>query len=169
LTRTHSAENVCLNLLGIYLNDQLALGIGGRELARRAQRENAGTDLGAALERVAAAIAEDLATLEGMMASLGIQRSRVKTTFAVAAERVGRLKPNGVVRGYSPLSRFTELDVLALGLENKKALWANLRDLAGLQPRVPDVDFDALIERAQNQRDELEPFRVAAGRDALSR
>ena len=133
------------------------------------QRENAGTDLGAALERVAAEIAEDLATLDGMMARLAIQRSRVKATLAVAAERVGRLKPNGRVRGYSPLSRFTELDVLALGLENKKALWANLRDLAELRQRLPDVDFDALIERAQRQRDELEPFRVAAGRDALSR
>jgi hypothetical protein len=158
-----------VNLLGIYLNDQLALGIGGRELARRAQRENAGTDLGAALERVAAEIVEDLATLERIMARLAIQRSPVKATLAVAAERVGRLKPNGRVRGYSPLSRFTELDVLALGLENKKALWANLRDLAELRQRLPDVDFDALIERAQRQRDELEPFRVAAGRDALSR
>jgi hypothetical protein len=158
-----------VNLLGIYLNDQLALGIGGRELARRAQRENAGTELGQALERVAGEIAEDLATLERMMARLGIERSRVKTTLAVAAERVGRLKLNGRVRGYSPLSRFSELDVLVLGLENKKTLWANLRDLAGLRERLPDVDFDALIERAQTQRDELEPFRVEAGRDALSR
>ena len=158
-----------MELLGIYLNDQLALGIGGRELARRAQRENAGTELGAALERVAAGIAEDVATLEGLMAQLGIRRSRVKGPLVVAAERVGRLKPNGSVRGYSPLSRFVELDVLTLGLEHKKTLWANLRDLAGLRQRLPETDFGALIERAQHQRDELEPFRVAAGHDALAR
>ena len=103
------------------------------------------------------------------MAQLGIRRSRVKGPLVVAAERVGRLKPNGSVRGYSPLSRFVELDLLTLGLENKKTLWANLRDLAGLRQRLPETDFGALFERAQHQRDELEPFRVAAGHDALAR
>ena len=157
-----------MSLLGIYLNDQLALGIGGLELARRARRENSGSDLGAELERLEGEIAADLATLEDVLRRLGVARSRVKPGLAVVAERVGRLKPNGRVRGYSPLSRFNELDVLALGLENKRLLWTNLRDLAGLAERLPDVDFDALAERAQRQRDALEPFRAEAGRAALS-
>ena len=156
-------------LLAIYLNDQLALGVGWRELARRSQRANAGTPLGDALERVATGIAEDVATFEAIMRRLGVGVSPVKPRLAVVAERVGRLKPNGRVRSYSPLSRFSELDVLADGIEGKKVLWANLRDLAGLAERLPDVDFDALIERAQRQRDELEPFRLEAGRDALRR
>ena len=42
-----------MRLLGIYLNDQLALGVAGRELARRAQQENAATELGAFLQRLA--------------------------------------------------------------------------------------------------------------------
>jgi hypothetical protein len=108
-------------------------------------------------------------TFEGLMRRLGVPVSPVKPRLAIAAERVGRLKPNGRVRGYSPLSRFVELDFLAYGIEGKKILWANLRDLAGLAERLPDVDFDALIERARRQRDELEPFRLDAGRDALSR
>jgi hypothetical protein len=157
-----------MSLLRIYLNDQLALGIGFRELARRAAKENAGTETGEALARVAREIAEDVETFARIMERLRVPKSRVKGAFAVAGERVGRLKLNGRVREYSPLSRFWELDALVYAIDNKKILWANLRDLAGLGERLPDVDFDALIARAQGQRDALEPHRVAAGRDALS-
>jgi hypothetical protein len=153
--------------LRIYMNDQLALGVGWRELARRAQGQNEGTALGDALAGVATGIAEDIETFEAIMGRLGLGRDRVKPLLATVAERIGRLKLNGQLRGYSPLSRFVELDVLAMGIEGKKILWANLRDFAGLRARLPDVDFDALIERAARQRAELEPFRVLAGRESF--
>ena len=149
------------------MNDQLALGIAWREVARRSQRSNEGTPVGDALERVATAIAEDVETFETIMRRLGIRRNPVKTSLVIAGERVGRLKLNGAVRTYSPLSRFLELDFLVMGIEGKRILWANLRDLAGLASRLPDVDFDALIARAERQRAELEPFRVRAGADTL--
>jgi len=153
--------------LRIYMNDQLALGIAWREVARRAQGENDGTPLGEALRRVGTGIAEDVATFEAMMDRLGLGRDRVKTTAATVAERVGRLKLNGRLRGYSHLSRFAELDLLAMGIEGKKILWANLRDFGDLSRRLPDADFDELIRRAQGQRDELEPFRARAGRETF--
>ncbi|HEX5762667.1 MAG TPA: hypothetical protein VFY04_06055 [Solirubrobacterales bacterium] len=153
--------------LRIYMNDQLALGIAWREVAKRAQGENEGTPLGEALRHVATGISEDVESFEAMMERLGFGRDRVKTGAAMVAERVGRLKLNGQVRGYSPLSRFAELDLLAMGIEGKKILWANLRDLGDLKSRLPDVDFDELIRRAQAQRDELEPFRARTGRETL--
>ena len=52
-----------MKYLGIYLNDQLALGVGWRELARRAAGANRGTPLGDALAEVAREIAEDKAEL----------------------------------------------------------------------------------------------------------
>ncbi|HSL12403.1 MAG TPA: hypothetical protein VLA82_13920 [Actinomycetota bacterium] len=155
------------DLLAIFMNDQLALGIGYRELARRAHRENAGTPLGDALHGVAEGIAEDIRTFEGMMSALGVPRSPVKGTLAVAGERVSRLKLNGRVTSYSPLSRFIELDVLTIGLAGKPQLWMTLRDLAGLGDRLPEVDFDELIRRAKVQHDALEPFRLEAGREAF--
>lgn len=153
--------------LRIYMNDQLALGIGWRELARRAQSQNEGTALGDALAGVATGIAEDVEAFEAIMDRLGLARDRVKPLLATVAERVGRLKPNGQLHGYSPLSRFVELDMLAMGIEGKKILWANLRDFAGLRVRLSDVDFDGLIERADRQRAELEPFRALVGREAF--
>ena len=155
------------SFLRIYMNDQLALGMLWREVARRAARENRGAEFGDVLARVAAGITEDVDTFARIMERLGLPRNRVKTGAAVALERVGRLKLNGRVRSYSPLSRFIELDFLAMGIDGKKLLWANLRDLAAVGARLPDVDFDHLIERAEQQREALEPFRARAGREAF--
>jgi hypothetical protein len=153
--------------LGIYLNDQLALGVGWRELARRAERENRGTPLGDALAEVATQIAEDVETFRAIMRLAGVRENPVKTGLALVGERIGRVKPNGRVLGYSPLSRFLELEVLTMGIDGKKQLWTTLRDLAGLGSRLPDVDFEELIARAERQRARLEPFRVSSGKAAF--
>ena len=155
------------DLLRIYMTDQLAAGIGFRELAKRARDSNKGTELGAALDEVAAVIAEDIETFERIMDELDLPQSKLKTAGAILAERAGRLKLNGRLTGYSPLSRLMELDLLCLGIDGKKILWSNLRDQAGLAERLPEVDFDGLIQRAQQQRDRLEPFRAEAGAEAL--
>jgi hypothetical protein len=156
------------DLLAIYLNDQLALGVAWRELARRAARENAGTDLGDALSSVAGAIAEDVETFGAIATRLGVRPRRAKQLAAIAAERLGRLKLNGRVRGYSPLSRFVELDALVMGIDGKITLWQTIRDLAGAGELLPNVDFDGLVERARAQRATLEPHHARAGREALA-
>jgi len=159
--------NAMKKYLDIYLNDQFALGVAWRELARRAAANNRGTDLGDALQRVATGIAEDVDTFRDIMRHLDTRTDPVKPALTWVAERIGRLKLNGRLRGYSPLSRFEELEFLAMGIEGKKQLWTTLRDLAGLATRLPDTDFDELIRRADKQRADLEPLRVRAGTDAL--
>jgi hypothetical protein len=154
--------------LSIYMNDQLALGILWREVAQRSQRNNRGTQLGEALARVSAGIAEDVKTFQTIMRRLGIRINPVKIGLAVGAERLGRLKLNGRLRTYSPLSRLVELDLLLMGVESKKLLWTTLQHLAGLASRLPDVDFNGLIERAERQRADLEPFRMRVGIEALA-
>ena len=154
-------------LLRIYLNDELCLGTAGRELAKRSERANRGTELGAFLERLAREITEDVATLERLMQRLGIPRSRVKRTFAIVGERVGRLKLNGRIRTYSPLSRLWELEALALGIDGKRLLWQNLRDATDAPTRAPEIDLGALMERAERQRAGIETFRADAAREAF--
>jgi hypothetical protein len=149
--------------LRIYLNDQLALGIAGRELARRAARANAGSEIGAALEEVSRRVAEDVAALESVLTQLGVPRSRIKPRLGALAERAGRLKLNGSLREYSPLSRFYELDLLLTGVRAKQQLWTALRDLAALPQRLPGIDLDDLVVRAEAQIDLLEPCWVQAG------
>jgi hypothetical protein len=154
--------------LRIYMNDQHALGIAWRELAKRAGRNNAGTELGEALATVADGIAEDVATFEIMMDRLGLSPSPVKPGLAMVGERLARLKLNGRLTGYSPLSRFLELDMLVIGIEGKKLLWTILADGAGLRARLPDIDFDELVRRADAQVQRLSPFRHDAAEGAFA-
>jgi hypothetical protein len=156
-----------MSFLDIYMNDQLAAGVLWRELARRAARANAGGAAGPDVARVATEIAEDVQTFEQIMDRLDLDKSRVKPALATATERLGRLKLNGRLCSPSPLSRFVELDALVMGIDGKVTLWENLRDHAGLAARLPDVDFDGLIERARQQRDTLKPHHDAAGAAAF--
>jgi hypothetical protein len=155
------------HFLGIYLRDQLAAGVLWRELAQRAERNNKGTELGEALHDVATGIAEDVDTFRTIMRKLSVREDPLKTTLAVVTERLGRLKLNGRIVGYSPLSRFVELEMLVMGIEGKKVLWTTLRDLAGLATRLPEIYFHQLETRAASQRARLEPFRERVGRDVF--
>ena len=155
-------------LLEIYLADHLAAATAGVDRARRTARTNAGTDCGSVLERLAGEIDDDRRTLERLVAALGFRPSRAKTAVAWAAEKLGRLKLNGQVRGYSPLSRVLELEALSVGVAGKLALWESLRE-AGIGARAPGFALDGLAERARRQRAEVEDLRLRAAREAFAR
>jgi hypothetical protein len=153
-------------LLGIYLNDHLAGATAGRELCKRSLSSNRGTEFGGFLERLLGEVVEDRETLLELMRSVGAGVDRVKPLAAMLGERAGRLKLNGSLRGYSPLSRLVEFEGLTLGVEGKLAMWVNLGELppaGGLE----GFDFDALAERARAQRSGLEEQRVKAARIAF--
>ena len=148
-------------LLAIYLNDHLAGSIGGVETARRVRGSNEGTEFGAPLAAICAEIESDRETLEAVMKELGVARSRIKPAIGWLGEKLGRLKPNGQLRGYSPLSRVMELELLLLGVSGKLRLWALLDELVG--DRL-DTDFVALAKRAEAQRATVEDLQLKAAR-----
>jgi len=154
-------------LLATYLNDHFAGSMTGVELARRSRDANDGSELGVLLGRLSAEIEEDRVTLESVMDEVGAGRDRVKIAAAWVGEKAGRLKPNGQLIGYSPLSRVVELEGLSEGIEAKRLLWAALEPLE--DPRLAAFDFGRLTERAARQRTELEPFRLAAAQTAFGR
>jgi hypothetical protein len=153
-------------LLATYLNDHLAGSTAGLELARRARNSNEGTALGDFLAELTDEIEADRERLGEVMSAVDAGRDRAKVAAAWAGEKVGRLKLNGSLVSYSPLSRVVELESLRLGVEGKACLWRMLRELG--DPRLARFDFDALIERAERQRDQLERHRLEAGRLALA-
>jgi hypothetical protein len=153
--------------LSIYLNDHLAAATAGTNLARRAAGSNEGTDYGPGLEAVANEIEQDRAALVDVMQRLSVGHDHLKTAVAWGAERAGRLKFNGQLLGYSPLSRLEEIEALSLGVEGKLALWRALRSTQGSDPRLAEVDLDALIDRARSQRRRLERLRTRAADEAL--
>jgi hypothetical protein len=146
-------------LLGIYLNDHLAGSIGGVETARRTRGSNKGTEFGAPLAQIREEIESDRESLEAVMDELGVARSRIKPAIGWLGEKLGRLKPNGQLRGYSPLSRVVELELLLLGITGKLRLWRLLDELVG--DRVA-ADLDALIARAEDQRRRVADLQLRA-------
>ena len=54
--------------------------------------------------------------LGAVLRALEVEPSRLKIGLARAAERASRLKLNGRVLGYSPLSRVIELETLGAGI-----------------------------------------------------
>ena len=154
-------------LLEIYLADHLAASTAGVALARRSAQSNAGTALGEALRRLAAEIEDDRRTLQAIVAKLGFRESKAKDAVARSGE-VGRMKLNGQLRGYSPLSRVLELEALSVGVAGKLALWQSLQSVPAVSARLPDCDLDQLAERARRQRAEIEEHRIEAARETFS-
>lgn len=148
-------------LLQIYLADHHAGSTAGVELARRAARHNAGTRIGVVMDDVVAEIVADRRSLEQLMDALEVRPSRVKQTLAFVAERAARLKTNGRLFSYSPLSRVVELESLALGVLGKLALWEGMADIPALQG-IAGLDFPGLAERARSQHAAIEECRLQA-------
>ncbi|MGH2691859.1 MAG: hypothetical protein ACRDHM_05080 [Actinomycetota bacterium] len=157
-------------LLSIYLNDHLAGATAGALISRRTAGSNRGTKLAKRLDSLATEIEQDRDTLLSVMQKVGATPNRAKTALVKLAERTGRvLKLNGRLVEYSPLSRVEELEILRLGVEGKLALWRTLEKTRGADPRLKALDFAALAERAERQRDELETMRLQAAEEAFGK
>lgn len=155
-------------LLGIYLRDHLAASVGGAELARRTLDQNRGTSFEPALQRLVKDIEEDRQTLIGIMQRLGVTPSIVKQAAVWGLEKVARLKLNGRLLSYSPLSRLVEFEALGSGIDGKRALWAALAGALGADTRLDHAQLKTLEKRATDQRKRVEVIRLEAARLALS-
>ena len=153
--------------LRIYLNDHLAGSLTGYELAKRCLSSNEGTDLGDYLRSFVAQLEDERADLKRLMESLGFPEDKIKEGMGWAAEKAGRLKLNGQIRGYSPLSRVLELEGLVIGVTGKRGLWRSVKEYGATDPRVGVIDIDRLEEQAQTQLEELEKHRLAAAEKAF--
>jgi hypothetical protein len=154
--------------LTIYLQDHFAGSTFGLELVRRARDQNAGTPFGDFLARLADEIAEDRTELAAIMERLGIGKDRLKVVGAWGAEKAGRLKLNGQLRGYSPLSRVLELEGLLAGVEGKLGLWRALGELAPSDSRLDEAEIEMLAKRAQGQIRGLRAHHKRAAREAFA-
>ena len=153
--------------LATYLNDHLLGATLGTELVRRAARENQGSELGAFLTGLAREIEDDRETLLAVMAELGVKPDRLKVAAGWTGEKLGRLKPNAQLRGYSPLSPLVELEGLLIGIQGKLAMWQVLAELA-VELGLDRARLEELTARAERQQADVELHRLDVGRRALT-
>jgi hypothetical protein len=154
-------------LLRIYLQDHLAGSTAGVELARRTRGANDDTPYGEPLAKLADDVEADRRSLESIMDDLGFGADRAKNIAFWVGEKAGRLKLNGQVKGYSPLSRVIELEGLIVGVNAKRSLWLTLREVAGTIPALDPDRIGRLLERAEQQLESLHELRSRAGREAF--
>jgi hypothetical protein len=152
--------------LPIYLNDHLTASTFAVELAGRGARENRGSELGDFLADLRGEVERDRRTLEEIMGSLGVAKDPIKRPVAWIAEKLARLKLNGELLHYSPLSRLEELEVLSLAIEGKRVLWLALAEAHG--DRIGQPRLAELAARAEEQRVGVERHRLEATHQALS-
>lgn len=153
-----------MELLATYLNDHLAGATGGLELARRARGSNEGNEYGKLLDELVPELEEERSGLIDLIEELGYRRDHLKVAGGWVGEKFGRLKPNGSLISYSPLSRLIELEGLTMGVAGKRSMWVNLQ-AAGLHPAA--VDLAALEGRANSQLERLEALRRQAAAEAF--
>ncbi len=156
------------DLLTVYLNDHLAGSVFGSQLARRALGANRGTEFETFLVELMSAIDEDRREIEGIIDRLEVPTDRIKVAAGWLGEKVGRVKPNGQLRGYSPLSRMLELEGLSGGIHAKLSLWRALRAIAPGDERFDADHLDELVGRADSQLEGLASMQARAAGLALS-
>ena len=150
------------SFLEIYLQDHYAGSTGGLEMAKRTANENQGTEFGGPLTRLTGEIDDDRDALKRIMDRLDVSPAPVKATLAWAAEKAGRVKPNGQLRGYSPLGRVVEIEALITGVSGKLSLWRALKQIAPTEPRLDATQLADLEGRAEDQVARLHELRDRA-------
>jgi hypothetical protein len=158
-----------MKYLPIYLNDHHAGATAGAELAKRAAKNNRDNpQFGPALAAIASEIDEDHDSLRRIMARLEVTEDRVKAAAFWAGEKVGRLKLNGELLQFSPLSRLVEIDGLISGVSGKLSLWRVLLDIAPRDSRLDAAELERLVARAEDQVARLHELRSAAAHEAFA-
>jgi hypothetical protein len=153
--------------LAAYLSDHLAGSSAALRMIQRHTDREPDSALGTLMADLLEEIRADRAELERVMAVVGASSSPVKHAGAIGAELISSLRSKVplVGSGSEEVARLEELELLSMGIEGKRLLWKALEACA--LPALEGFDLAHLAERAQDQRERLEPFRLAAAADAF--
>jgi hypothetical protein len=163
------ASHSMSDYLATYLHDHLAGSNFAVELLKTLQDQHADEPLGQFASALRIEIEQDRQMLQQIIDQVGVRTPPLKEAVAWVGEKVSRFK----LRHATSLEfgTFEMLELLALGIQGKLALWQTLSSMASDDLRLRGANFQALISRAQAQHSEVEERRLqAAGsafRDAL--
>jgi hypothetical protein len=151
--------------LSVYLNDHLAGASAALELLSALEKAPGLKEWSVRLREE---ITEDRRALENLMAALHIDQSAIRQTLGKVTGMFGALKTRVEDPSAGDLRRLELLETLSLGIEGKKSLWMTLQTVSAGNSGFPALDFDRLIARAIEQRQEAETQRLQAAKAALA-
>ena len=158
---------MAVDALVTYMNDHLAGSRSALDLLEALIESTSDAKTREFLDAVRAEIAADRDVLEQLIRRVGSGPSVVREVGGWIAEKIARLKLVIDDPSNGPLRHFEALELLALGIQGKSALWRALSIVAQAVPELTGVNFGNLIRRAEDQYARVEDQRVAAARVAL--
>lgn len=151
--------------LAAYLHDHLAGSNFAIELLKSLEEQHASDPLGQFAAAELKLLLEDREILQGIVDRVGTETSALKEATAWVAEKASRFK---LRHPSSPeFGTFEALELLALGIHGRVALWRVLSSIAPADSRVGSQDFETLAARAQAQHDRVEERRLQTAPSAL--
>lgn len=153
--------------LTTYLNDHLAASVMALDMIAFALDRSVGTPLVSFLTQLHSEIEEDQTVLRNLLQRLDVAENPVKKAAVWIAEKVSRLKLEASDTS-DALAQLQALETLQIGILGKRALWGALEEVVGDVRGLAGLDFPSLRQRAQDQHDRVEEWRLKAAREALA-
>lgn len=150
--------------LAAYLHDHLAGSNFAIELLKNLEQRHAGDPLAAFAAAELPLLLEDRLIVQGIVDRIGAEAPTLKEAAAWVAEKASRFKLKHP--GSRAYGAFESLELLAIGVHGRVALWRALALMRG-DERLGDHEFDALAARAQQQHDRVEQQRLHLATRAL--
>jgi hypothetical protein len=139
-----------------YLRDHLAGAKSAVSLLNDLSQQEFNVEVSRLAGRLLPEIESDRAVLEAFVNKIGGDSSTLKEAAAWVAQKAGRMK----LDLNQPLGLFEAVEVLALGVLGKLALWNAIDVVCQANGGVGELDLETLIARARNQHRELETLRL---------
>ena len=148
--------------LAIYLNDHLAGSVIALEMLDDLADDPTLADL-------RQEILADREVLERLMARTGAEISQPRQAAAWLTEKLGDVNLYLDAPDQGALRRLEMLETITMGIFGKESLWTALQEAAPAIPLLRTEDLATLRLRAQQQRERIEPLRLAAAKAAFSK
>lgn len=154
--------------LARYLNDHLAGSSAALLLIEKLADNHDAPEAQEFLLDLKEAIEADRALLEDLLERIGQDPSALLKMAGGIMARISSIKLMWEKIEPGELGLFEALEVLALGLEGKRLLGRTLREIAAWFPEWDGIDFEELAQRAIQQCDDIEFWRIRAAKDILA-
>lgn len=147
-----------------YLSDHLAGAVSAIALMEHLETVYANTDVARLIAGVRADVEADRQKLQALATTLDVSESAPRKAAGWLGEQMAELKLRLDDSVNGPLYLLEALDGLAMGIDGKLALWHGLAAASADTPSLRGPDYDHLAQRAQEQRQRIEPARLDAAR-----
>lgn len=154
------------NHLATYLNDHLAGSVAALDMLEDLAVHS--KHLHTEMLKLRSEIEADRDILSALMLGLEIPQSTIRKAGGWISSYVAQMKLLFDDKATGSLRRLETLEALALGIQGKKGLWHALQAASELDTRLTGISYRDLVQRAVDQHGQVEAWRIAAAKEALT-